>query len=71
MEANRKYQVTEECLKAFNDLKDALVSAHILTMPDWDSPFVLLCDANDVANGAVLVQKQDKTIHPIITQTRH
>nr|GEV76727.1 retrovirus-related Pol polyprotein from transposon 17.6 [Tanacetum cinerariifolium] len=33
--------------------------------PDWDMPFELMCDASDIAIGAVLGQRQDKHFRPI------
>nr|GEW81976.1 reverse transcriptase domain-containing protein [Tanacetum cinerariifolium] len=39
--------------------------APILIAPDWDMPFVLMCDASDFAIGAVLGQHQDKHFRPI------
>nr|GEV25157.1 hypothetical protein [Tanacetum cinerariifolium] len=37
----------------------------ILTAPDWDMPFELMCDASDFAIGAVLGLRQDKHFKPI------
>nr|GEW70008.1 hypothetical protein [Tanacetum cinerariifolium] len=39
--------------------------APILITPDWDMPFELMCDASDLAIGAVLGQRQDKHFRPI------
>nr|GFB02874.1 DNA-directed DNA polymerase [Tanacetum cinerariifolium] len=36
-----------------------LTEAPILSAPDWDMPFELMCDASDFAIGAVLGQRQD------------
>ena len=44
----------EECVEAFYDLKIRLVSAPVLTAPDWGQEFELMCDASDYAVGAVL-----------------
>ncbi|KAD3067349.1 hypothetical protein E3N88_35229 [Mikania micrantha] len=41
----------EECTKAFEFLKEKLVSAPILVAPDWSLPFELMCDASDQAVG--------------------
>jgi len=65
LEQNRPYIFYEECLKAFETLKAALVSAPILIAPDWSQPFELMCDASDYAMGAALVQRRDRMLHPI------
>ena len=44
----------EQCLQAFSNLKDKLVSTPIVVAPDWDLPFELICDASDYAIGAML-----------------
>ncbi|KAL4290652.1 hypothetical protein GQ457_14G014500 [Hibiscus cannabinus] len=53
------------CTKAFNLLKQKLVTAPIVEPPDWKLPFELMCDASDYAVGAVLGQKKGKIFHPI------
>ncbi|KAG8478476.1 hypothetical protein CXB51_028284 [Gossypium anomalum] len=54
-----------ECLEAFNTLKDKLINAPIITEPDLNFPFELICDASDFAVGAVLGQRRDKHFQPI------
>ena len=44
----------EECVEAFNDLKARLVSAPVITAPDWGQEFELMCDASDYVAGVVL-----------------
>jgi hypothetical protein len=46
---------------AFDTLKPSLVSALVLSLPDFSKPFYLETDACDVGVGAVLVQDH----HPI------
>ena len=48
------FEFTDKCLKSFDTLKMALVSAPIIQPPDWSLPFEILCDASDFAVGAVL-----------------
>ena len=55
----------EECLKAFNTLKTSLVSAPVITAPDWSQEFELMCDASDYAAGAVLGQRKGRVFHAI------
>nr|GFB56225.1 retrovirus-related Pol polyprotein [Tanacetum cinerariifolium] len=39
----------EDCIKAFQTLKQKLTQAPILIAPNWDLPFELMCDASDFA----------------------
>jgi len=55
----------EECVEAFNDLKTRLVSALVITSPDWGQEFELMCDASDYAVGAVLGQRKGIIFHVI------
>ncbi|XP_021986441.1 uncharacterized protein LOC110882826 [Helianthus annuus] len=65
LEKDVPFVFDEECLKAFNFLKEQLMSAPILISPDWNLPVELMCDASDYAVGAVLGQRKDKHFHPI------
>ncbi|KAJ9556630.1 hypothetical protein OSB04_011244 [Centaurea solstitialis] len=62
---NLYFEFTNECISAFDRLKKELISAPILTAPDWNLPFVLMCDASDTAIGAVLGQRKEKRLHVI------
>ena len=55
----------EECLEAFNTLKAKLVSASVITTPDWGQEFELMCDASDYAVGAVLGQRKGRIFYTI------
>ena len=59
------YEFDDACLKSFNILKKALISAPIIQPPDWSLPFEVMCDASDFAMGAVLGQTKDKKHHAI------
>ncbi|KAM2205550.1 hypothetical protein ACFX1S_025033 [Malus domestica] len=59
------FKFNDECEKAFNHLKEMLISAPIIVPPDWSLPFKLMCDASDYALGAVLGQRKDKKPHVI------
>ena len=48
------WDFTQECLKAFEEIKRLLTIAPIICAPDWSLPFELMCDASDSAMGAVL-----------------
>ncbi|KAI3698001.1 hypothetical protein L6452_31110 [Arctium lappa] len=62
---DQTFEFTSECKKAFETIKNALVSAPIVIAPDWNLPFEVMCDASDWAVGAVLGQKRNKIFHPI------
>jgi hypothetical protein len=51
----------EEQQAAFQALKDKLISAPILALPDFSKPFKVVCDACDFGIGAVLMQ-DDKVV---------
>src|SRR6185295_12051456 len=59
------FQFTDECDKAFDNLKKALISAPIIQPPDWKLPFEIMCDASDYTVGAVVGQTKDKKHHAI------
>ena len=59
MEKNRKFEWTEECQAAFDELKQRLVSPPILAYPCPDGNYILDTDASDTGIGAVLSQVQD------------
>ncbi|KAD7478070.1 hypothetical protein E3N88_01206 [Mikania micrantha] len=65
LEKDVEFKFSEECMRAFEFLKEKLVSSPILIAPDWSLPFELMCDASDFAVGAVLGQRKDKHFHPI------
>lgn len=55
----KKFHWTEEANVAFEKLKNALISAPILSNPDFRLPFIIETDSSDTAIGAVLVQVQE------------
>ena len=56
LEKNSAFDFDDACLQAFNAIKEKLVSAPIMIVPDWNQPFEVMCDASDIAIGAVLGQ---------------
>ncbi|CAM8920444.1 unnamed protein product [Rhodiola kirilowii] len=42
----------DACLREFETLKTALISAPIIQPPNWEVPFKIMCDASDYAIGA-------------------
>ena len=65
LEKNSAFDFDDVCLQAFNAIKEKLISAPIMTVPDWSQPFEVMCDASDFAIGAVLGQKRDKLFKAI------
>nr|AAL68643.1 polyprotein [Oryza sativa Japonica Group] len=55
------YIWTSETEAAFQALKQALITAPVLAMPNFSEPFIVETDASDKGIGAVLMQHQ----HPI------
>ncbi|WMV50116.1 hypothetical protein MTR67_043501 [Solanum verrucosum] len=51
-----KFEWTDECERSFQTLKDKLVSAPILSLPDGLDRYVVYCDASRVGLGCVLMQ---------------
>ncbi|KAL2492590.1 Reverse transcriptase domain-containing protein [Abeliophyllum distichum] len=59
------YVFSEECLLAFNTLKEKLISAPVIIAPNWSLSFELMCDASYYVVGVVLGQRKDKIFHVI------
>lgn len=64
------FKWTPEAEKAFNDLKQALISAPVLSCPNFSEPFAIHCDASSVGVGGVLIQNIDGAEHPIAYYSR-
>ncbi|KAJ8023271.1 hypothetical protein HOLleu_35637 [Holothuria leucospilota] len=61
---------TDQCEKAFDDLKEKLSSAPVLIYADLSLPFVVTTDASRQGIGAVLYQKKDGQLHPVAYGSR-
>ena len=59
------FEFDDACLKSFEILKKAIISAPIIQPLDWLLPFEIMCDASDYAVGAVLGQTKDNKHHAI------
>ncbi|XP_050222544.1 uncharacterized protein LOC126672635 [Mercurialis annua] len=64
------FEFTKECCEAFGKLKETLVTAPIISSPDWSLPFELMCDASDKALGCVLGKRKEKRVHVIYYASR-
>ncbi|XP_044511506.1 uncharacterized protein LOC123229651 [Mangifera indica] len=60
LQKNVQFEFDRECKKAFDQLKEHLISAPIVQPPNWELPFEIMCDASNYAIGAVLGQKSGK-----------
>jgi len=67
---NTPFIWTENCEKAFNYLRDALLSPKILKYPDFDKQFCITTDASKLACGAVLSQDYNGIQLPIAFASR-
>lgn len=62
----KKFEITEEALRSFEEVKHALTHAPVLVHPDFKKHFFIQCDASNVGVGAVLFQIDgDKNERPI------
>ena len=59
-----------DCFDAFDRLEQELILAPIMSTPDWNLPFELMCDASDFALGAILGHRKDKKLHVIYNDSR-
>nr|GEV09593.1 hypothetical protein [Tanacetum cinerariifolium] len=59
------FTFSEECIQAFDKLKQELTQAPVMIKPDWSLPFEIMCDASDYAAGVVLGQRKEKHFQPI------
>jgi len=46
----------DECINFWEKFKEELFSTPIISAPDWSKPSEIMCDASDLAIGAVLEQ---------------
>ena len=54
-----KWRWGDEEQKAFETLRDNLISDKIMSYPDFSKPFIIKCDASLTSTGFVLAQKVD------------
>lgn len=64
------FEFNEECLTAFNTLKEKFTTTPVIVAPDWELPFELMCDTSDHTVGAVLGQRRNKIFHVIYYASR-
>ena len=58
LEHKKEFEFDEACLKAFEILKKALVSAPIIIAPDWEKPFeLIILKIPQVLQDAITIEK--------------
>ena len=66
LKKDQKFEWTEKCQRAFDDLKKRFTEELVLMMPDQTWPFQIETDASKYATGAVLTQLDSNgDRHPI------
>lgn len=60
MTTKRRFSLTENAIKAFEELKSHLTKAPVLCSPDFTKSFAIHCDASKTGVGAVLVQTSEE-----------
>ena len=60
LEKDAKFVWDEDCRKSFEELKAYLTTAPIVRAPNWKLPFEVMCDASDLAIGAILGQREER-----------
>ncbi|PTQ27291.1 hypothetical protein MARPO_0207s0002 [Marchantia polymorpha] len=53
-----RFEWTDACQEAFEELKSRLSTYPVLRPPDWSMPFHVFCDASSVAVGSALYEKR-------------
>ncbi|GBM47557.1 Retrovirus-related Pol polyprotein from transposon 17.6 [Araneus ventricosus] len=58
---------TEDCNRAFTELKNRLTEIPVLHAPDYNREFIVQTDASDLGIGVVMSQRNDKgEEHPVL-----
>lgn len=70
LKKNNKFIWSEECINAFNKLKQAITSEPVLQHPNFSERFILSCDASNVAISGILSQGKLGEEHPIAYVSR-
>jgi hypothetical protein len=62
---------SDEAYESFDKLKTAFTSSPLIAFQDFNLPFMIQCDALNVAFDAVLGQIVDKKFRPVMYGIRH
>lgn len=61
-----RFKWSEECRRAFNEIKQALSTEPVLMAPEFEKPFHLAVDASNEGIEAVLMQEDNEgMLHPV------
>ncbi|QRV72087.1 Retrotransposable element Tf2 protein [Ceratobasidium sp. AG-Ba] len=61
-----RFEWSQECQQAFEEIKKRVSQDPVLIHPDPDKPFILETDASGIAIGAILSQRgEDGYLHPV------
>ena len=67
LEKDTKFEWNEDCQRSFEELKTYLTTTPVVRAPNWQLPFEVICDASDLAIGAVLGQKEEGKPYVVYT----
>ena len=70
LKKDSKFVWEKECQESFEELKSHLITAPIVRAPNWQLPFEVMCDASDLAIGAVLGQREDGKPHVVYYESK-
>ena len=59
LEKDAKFAWDDECQRSFEELNAYLTTTPIVRAPNWQLPFEIMCDASDLAIGAVFDQREE------------
>ncbi|XP_070057219.1 uncharacterized protein [Nicotiana tomentosiformis] len=65
MQEDAKFHFSDDCMRAFEQLKLKLTTIPTITSPNYRFTFELMCDASDVAVGVVLGQHVKSIFHSV------
>ena len=60
------FDFSNDCLQAFNKLKEKLTTAPIIAALDWSLPFKIMCNASDFVLDAVWAKEEQEFSHSIL-----
>ena len=54
LDKDMSFTFDNECINSWEKLNKEMISAPIISAPNWSNSFEIMCDASDFAIGAVL-----------------